>query len=84
MKSHSLFSLRLLFGGMTTAIRASRSRPVLETLIGAFEIELKEAGVTDWPGVFALASEAASAAGGNGPRLIGLPIYAAARRADWQ
>ena len=37
-------------------------------------VELKEAGLTDWPGVLALASEAASAVGGNRPRLIGLPM----------
>ena len=47
--------------------------PGLEPLIGAFEFALKEAGVTDWPGVLSLASEAASAVGGNRPRLIGLP-----------
>ena len=47
--------------------------PGLEPLIGAFEFALKEAGVTDWPGVLSLASEAASAVGGNKPRLIGLP-----------
>ena len=48
--------------------------PDLEPMVGAFEIELKEAGLTDWPGVLALASEAASAGGGNEPRLIGLPM----------
>jgi ATP-dependent helicase/nuclease subunit B len=47
--------------------------PDLEPLIGAFEIELKEAGLTDWPGVLSLASEAASGVGGNRPQLIGLP-----------
>jgi ATP-dependent helicase/nuclease subunit B len=47
--------------------------PDLEPLIGALETELKEAGVTDWPGVLSLASEAASAVGGGRPRLIGLP-----------
>jgi ATP-dependent helicase/nuclease subunit B len=47
----------------------------LKPLIEAYEIELKEAGLTDWPGVLALASEGASAAvGGNRPRLIGLPM----------
>ena len=50
------------------------SAPDLEPLIEAYEIELKEAGLTDWPGVLALASEAASAVGGNRPRLIGLPM----------
>ena len=48
--------------------------PDLEPLVEAYEIELKEAGLTDWPGVLALASEAASAVGGNRPRLIGLPM----------
>ena len=49
------------------------SAPDLEPLIGAFETELKEAGLTDWPGVLSLASEAVSGVGGNRPRLIGLP-----------
>jgi ATP-dependent helicase/nuclease subunit B len=48
--------------------------PDLEPLAEAYEAELKEAGLTDWPGVLALASEAASAVGGNKPRLIGLPM----------
>ena len=68
--------------GVTTELRLARisldvigaCAPDLEPLIGAFEIELKEAGVTDWPGVLALASEAASAVGGNRPRLTGLPM----------
>jgi hypothetical protein len=38
--------------------------PDLEPLAEAYEAELKEAGLTDWPGVLALASEAASAVGG--------------------
>ena len=50
------------------------SAPDLEPLTSAYEVELKEAGLTDWPGVLALASEAASAVGGNRPRLIGLPM----------
>jgi hypothetical protein len=50
------------------------SAPDLEPLNKAYEAELKEADLTDWPGVLALASEAASAAGGNRPRLIGLPM----------
>jgi len=33
---------------------------------------MKEAGLTDWPGVPALASEVASGVGSNRPRLIGL------------
>jgi ATP-dependent helicase/nuclease subunit B len=48
--------------------------PDLEPLAEAYEAELKEAGLTDWPGVLALASEAASVVGGNKPRLIGLPM----------
>jgi ATP-dependent helicase/nuclease subunit B len=48
--------------------------PDLEPLLDAYEVELKEAGLTDWPGVLALAFEAASAASGNRPRLIGLPM----------
>jgi ATP-dependent helicase/nuclease subunit B len=47
--------------------------PDLEPLLDAYEVELKEAGMTDWPGVLSLASEAASGVGGNRPRLIGLP-----------
>jgi ATP-dependent helicase/nuclease subunit B len=47
--------------------------PDFEPLAEAYEAELKEAGLTDWPGVLALASEAARA-GGNKPRLIGLPM----------
>ena len=50
------------------------SAPDLKPLIEAYEIELEEAGLTDWPGVLALASEAASAVGGKRPRLIGLPM----------
>ena len=50
------------------------SAPDLKPLIDAYEVELKEDGLTDWPGVLALASEAAGAIGGNRPRLIGLPI----------
>jgi hypothetical protein len=34
--------------------------PELKPLIEAYEIELKEAGLTNWPGVLALASHAAS------------------------
>jgi ATP-dependent helicase/nuclease subunit B len=48
--------------------------PDLEPLTEAYEAELKQAGLTDWPGVLALASEAASAIEGNKPRLIGLPM----------
>jgi ATP-dependent helicase/nuclease subunit B len=47
--------------------------PDLEPLIGTFETELKEAGLTDWPGVLALATETATAAGTHLHQLIGLP-----------
>ena len=40
----------------------SKVAPDLVPLIGAYEVELEEAGLTDWPGVLALATEAASAA----------------------
>jgi ATP-dependent helicase/nuclease subunit B len=46
----------------------------LVPLIGAYETELDEARLTDWPGVLALATEAASATGSNLHRLIGLPM----------
>jgi len=48
--------------------------PDFAPLTSAYELELKEAGLTDWAGVLALATEAASAVGGNRPRLIGLPM----------
>ena len=48
--------------------------PDLVPLIGAYEAELAEAGLTDWPGVLALATEAASRAGPDRHRLIGLPM----------
>jgi hypothetical protein len=48
-------------------------RPVAP-LTSAYEVELNEAGLTDWAGVLALATDAASAVGGNRPRLIGLPM----------
>jgi ATP-dependent helicase/nuclease subunit B len=68
--------------GVITELRLARiphdaigaCAPDLEPLIEAYEVELKEAGLTDWPGVLSLASEAAGAVGGNRPRLIGLPM----------
>jgi ATP-dependent helicase/nuclease subunit B len=48
--------------------------PDLGLLIGAYEAELAEASLTDWPGVLALATEAASGNGANRHRLIGLPM----------
>ena len=50
------------------------SAPDFAPLTSAYEVELKEAGLTDWAGVLALATDAASAVGGNRPRLIGLPM----------
>ena len=69
-------------GGVITELRLARiphdaigaCAPDLEPLIDAYEVELKEAGLTDWPGVLALASEAASSVSGHRPRLIGLPM----------
>ena len=52
----------------------ARSAPDFAPLTSAFEVELKEAGLTDCAGVLALATDAASAVGGNRPRLIGLPM----------
>jgi hypothetical protein len=50
----------------------ARFAPDLAPLLDAFEVELKESCLTDWPGVLALASEAASV-GDNRPRLVGMP-----------
>jgi ATP-dependent helicase/nuclease subunit B len=50
------------------------SAPDFAPLTSGYEVELKEAGLTDWAGVLALATDAASAVGGNRPRLIGLPM----------
>ena len=47
--------------------------PDLASLLDAFELELKESSLTDWPGVLALASEAASAVGDKRSRLVGIP-----------
>ncbi|MCL2430730.1 MAG: PD-(D/E)XK nuclease family protein, partial [Alphaproteobacteria bacterium] len=48
--------------------------PDLLPLIAAYETELAKAGVTDWPGVLALATEAAGVAGASRHRLVGLPM----------
>jgi ATP-dependent helicase/nuclease subunit B len=50
------------------------SAPHLAPLIKAYEVELNEAGLTDWAGVLAVATKAASAVGGERPRLVGLPM----------
>ena len=55
--------------GVITELRLARisldaigaCAPDLEPLVSAYEVELKEAGLTDWPGVLALATETASA-----------------------
>ena len=52
--------------------------PDLVPLIGAYEAELAEAGLTDWPGVLALATEAAS--GWRQPASPDRPAHAVARR----
>src|SRR5579871_1986993 len=55
-----------------SAKSVARFAPELAPLLDAFELELKESSLTDWPGVLALASEAASV-GDNRPRLVGMP-----------
>jgi hypothetical protein len=50
------------------------SAPHLAPLLEAYQLELKEAGLTDWAGVLAFATEAASAVGGERPHLVGLPM----------
>src|SRR3984893_277190 len=67
--------------GAITELRLARSQPDaiaglvpdLVPLIGTYEAELKEACLTDWPGVLALATEAASAADTYLHHLIGFP-----------
>jgi hypothetical protein len=51
----------------------ARFAPDLAPLLDAFELELKESCLTDWPGVLGLASEAASTVGDTRPRLVGMP-----------
>jgi RecB family exonuclease len=54
--------------------RVAEAVPDLVPLIEAYEAELKEAGLTDWPGVLALATRAASSTSSvELHRLIGLP-----------
>ena len=48
--------------------------PDLVPLIGAYEAELAEAGLADWPDVLMLATEAAGCAGPDRHRLIGFPM----------
>jgi hypothetical protein len=56
-----------------SAESVARFAPDLAPLLDAFELELKESSVTDWPGVLALASEAASAVSDKRSRLVGMP-----------
>jgi len=51
----------------------SRIVPHLLPLVSGYEDALAEAGLIDWPGVLALATEGASASGQHRHRLIGLP-----------
>jgi ATP-dependent helicase/nuclease subunit B len=48
--------------------------PDLALLMGAYEAELAEARLTDWPGVLALAAEAAGDGGARRHRFVGLPL----------
>jgi hypothetical protein len=50
------------------------SAPHLAPLIEAYQLELKAAGLTDWAGVLAFATEAASALDGERLHLVGLPM----------
>ncbi len=48
--------------------------PDLLPLATTYETELEEAGLTDWPGILALATEAASVTGTGQHHLVGLPM----------
>ena len=50
------------------------SAPYLVPLMEAYQLELSQAGVTDWAGVLEFATEAASKIGGVRLHLIGLPM----------
>jgi hypothetical protein len=52
----------------------AESAPYLAPLVEAYQVELKEAGLTDWAGVLEFATEAASALGGERLPLVGLPM----------
>jgi ATP-dependent helicase/nuclease subunit B len=56
------------------ADRVAGVAPDLALLTGAFETELAQAALIDWPGVLALATEAAGAGGVGRHRFIGLPL----------
>jgi ATP-dependent helicase/nuclease subunit B len=68
--------------GVITELRLARlprhaiggAVPDLVPLIETYEAGLQDAGLTDWPGVLALAAEAASASGADLHHLIGLPL----------
>jgi hypothetical protein len=50
------------------------SAPYFAPLVEAYQLELKEAGLTDWAGALEFATEAASAIGGVRLHLVGLPM----------
>ena len=52
----------------------ANSAPYLAPIVEAYRLELTEAGLTDWAGVLAFATEAVSAVGGERLHLVGLPI----------
>ena len=52
----------------------ARVAPDFALLMGAYEVELAQAALTDWPGVLALATEAASGGQAGRHRLVGLPL----------
>jgi ATP-dependent helicase/nuclease subunit B len=56
------------------ADRVAGVAPDLALLMGAYEVELAQAALTDWPGVLALATEAASGGQFGRHRLVGLPL----------
>jgi ATP-dependent helicase/nuclease subunit B len=56
------------------ADRIASVSPGLALLMGAYEAELAHAALTDWPGVLALATEAASGGQAGRHGLVGLPL----------
>jgi RecB family exonuclease len=54
--------------------RTADFSPHIAPLVIAYELELREAGLTDWAGVLAVATEAANAVGRSRSRLVGLPM----------
>ena len=60
--------------GQISPNAVAESAPYLAPLIEAYEIELAEAGLTDWAGVLAFATEAVIAVDGERLHLVGLPM----------